>query len=33
VAAAPEAASLSPGMQDIRDAIERYGFPKIGEDL
>jgi hypothetical protein len=32
-AAAPEAASLSPGMQDIRDAIERYGFPLIGEDL
>ena len=30
---APEAASLSPGMQDIRDAIERYGFPQIGEDL
>jgi hypothetical protein len=32
-AAAPESASLSPGMKDIRDAIERYGFPKIGEDL
>ena len=32
-AATPEAASLSPGMQDIRDAIERYGFPLIGEDL
>ena len=32
-AAAPEAASLSPGMQDIRDAIERYGFPQIGVDL
>ena len=30
---APEAASLSPGMQDIRDAIERYGFPDIGEGL
>ena len=32
-ASAPESASLSPGMQDIRDAIERYGFPKIGEGL
>lgn len=32
-AAAPETASLSPGMKDIRDAIERYGFPKIGEGL
>ena len=31
--AAPESESLSPGMQDIRDAIERYGFPQIGEDL
>lgn len=32
-ATAPESASLSPGMQDIRDAIERYGFPQIGVDL
>ena len=32
-AAAPESASLSPGMKDIRDAIERYGFPQIGVDL
>ena len=32
-ATAPESASLSPGMKDIRDAIERYGFPQIGVDL
>lgn len=32
-AAVPAGATLSPGMKDIRDAIERYGFPKIGEDL
>lgn len=32
-AVAPESASLSPGMKDIRDAIERYGFPQIGVDL
>lgn len=32
-AANPPRANLSPGMQDIRDAIERYGFPQIGVDL
>lgn len=32
-ATAPAAATLSPGMKDIRDAIERYGFPQIGVDL
>ena len=32
-AAASESATLSPGMKDIRDAVERYGFPQIGVDL
>ena len=29
----PPRAELSPGEQDILDAIDRYGFPEIGVDL
>ena len=29
----PDRVSLSPGEQDILDAITRYGFPQIGVDL
>ena len=29
----PDRVSLSPGEQDILDAIARYGFPQIGADL
>ena len=29
--AAPEGGSLTPGERDIAEAIERYGFPEIGD--
>lgn len=29
----PDAPSLSPGEKDIADAVKRYGFSEIGEDL
>ena len=29
----PEGASLSPGETDIADAIKRFGFPSIADDL
>ena len=32
-ASAPTNHSLSPGEADIADAIKRYGFPSIGDDL
>ena len=32
-ASAPTNPSLSPGEADIADAIKRYGFPLIGDDL